>query len=115
MSLELTEEEMRRALFGATAPKNTPVAVEFAAAPAPVPVVAPAKPAGGTTAKPKAKFLSLKLRVTLKVSKVFEGPAEFFVYDADTLSTFVAEQDAKKAAKQERFKYFELVSIKPMS
>jgi hypothetical protein len=39
---------------------------------------------------------------------------EVFTYDASTLSTIVAEMDAKKAAKLKKFKYFEVVSIKPI-
>jgi hypothetical protein len=89
------EEEMRRALFGsvgepATHPLND----------------RPASP------KPKAKSLSPKITVTLKVSKVFEGATELFVYEASTLSTLTAEIDAKAAARKQKFKYFEVVSVK---
>jgi len=59
-----------------------------------------------------AKPLSPKLRVTLHVAKEFEGVAEVFVYDANTLSTLVAEQDAKSEAKKNKFRYFDVVSIK---
>jgi len=50
--------------------------------------------------------------VTLHVAKEFEGVAEVFVYDANTLSTLVAEQDAKSEAKKNKFRYFDVVSIK---
>jgi len=43
---------------------------------------------------------------------VFEGEETMFVYDAKTLSTFDAEQEAKKAAAKEKFKYFEVLSVK---
>ncbi|MNY77244.1 hypothetical protein D3C86_2170810 [compost metagenome] len=52
--------------------------------------------------------------MTLHVSKEFEGVSEIFTYDANTLSTFVAEQEAKAEAKKNKFKYFDLVSVKPI-
>ncbi|WP_426112018.1 hypothetical protein [Pseudomonas sp. DSP3-2-2] len=58
-----------------------------------------------------SKPLSPRLRVTLQVTKTFEGPIEAFVYDANTLSTLVAEAEAKAAAKQKKFRYFEVISI----
>jgi uncharacterized protein (DUF1697 family) len=61
-----------------------------------------------------AKSLSPKLRVTLHVTKVFEGDTEILVYDANTLSTFAAEQEAKAEAKKKKYKYIEVVSIKPI-
>jgi hypothetical protein len=36
-----------------------------------------------------------------------------FVYEGDTLSTLTAEIEAKAAAKKKKFKYFEVVSVKP--
>ncbi len=50
----------------------------------------------------------------LHATKVFEGEIEELVYDANTLSTFTAEQEAKAAAKKKKFRYFEVVSIKPI-
>ncbi|MFL1529103.1 hypothetical protein [Pseudomonas sp. O230] len=102
MKENLSEEEMRQALFGPSKnnesePENTPEEPASPDAP-PWKVV---------------KSLSPKLRVTLRVSKEFEGNTELFTYDANTLSTFVAEQSAKAEAKKKKFKYFELVSIKP--
>lgn len=90
------EEEMRRALFGSVGE------------PAPVPPLTERS----VQPKPKAKSLSPKIKVTLKVSKVFEGATELFVYEADTLSTLTAEIDAKAAARKNKFKYFEVVSVK---
>lgn len=100
MAVNLSEEEMRQALFGNC--HSTPTAME-----APV-----AKPAPKVSAQPTLhKSLSPRLRVTLKVTKIFEGKEEIFTYDASTLSSLIAEQEARSAAKKKRYKYFELVSI----
>lgn len=118
MTENLTEEEMRLALFG-PAPTPTPAAepaqedkpapaVELAPAPAPAPKPAIAKP------RPISKALSPKLRVILHVTKEYDGAVEVFSYDANTLSSFVAEQEAKAEAKKKKFKYFELVSVTPI-
>lgn len=101
MSKELSEEDMRLALFGASKPP-----IESAQS---VP-----KKTEKIVPKAKSKPLTPKLRVTLRVSKVFEGVSEVFTYDANTLSTFVAEQEAKAEAKKNKFKYFDLVSVKPI-
>jgi len=107
MSKDLTEEEMRQALFG-NSQNSQPSQSEK-----PAPVVTPsAKPA--QKAKPTAKPLSPKLRVTLHVSREFEGQIDVFVHDANTISTFVAEQEAKNEAKKKKYKYFEVVSTKPI-
>lgn len=119
MSTGLTEDDMRRAL-GLDVPSSaTPAsaepepifepAVEKVAEPEPelAPVIkAPLAP------KPKAKRLSPALVVTLRVTKEFEGEETLFVHEAKTLSTFDAEQEARKAAAKEKYKYFEVVSIK---
>ncbi|HBN9869849.1 TPA: hypothetical protein ACP331_003025, partial [Pseudomonas aeruginosa] len=63
-------------------------------------------------AKPvQRKSSSPRLRVTLKVTKTFEGDEEIFTYDANTLSSLIAEQEAKSAAKKKRYKYFEVLSM----
>lgn len=54
---------------------------------------------------------SPKLRVTLRVTSEFESKAETLVYEASTLSSLIAEQEAKAEAKKRKFKYFELVSL----
>ncbi|MGV6397252.1 hypothetical protein ACTUVN_002953 [Pseudomonas caspiana] len=123
MSTGLTEDDMRRAL-GLDVPSSaTPAsaepepifepAVEKVAEPEPEPepelapvIKAPLAP------KPKAKRLSPALVVTLRVTKEFEGEETLFVHEAKTLSTFDAEQEARKAAAKEKYKYFEVVSIK---
>lgn len=102
MSDILTEEEMRKALFGSVIPSPN-VSIERS----PEPASMPALPKRAST----SKRLSPKLRVTLHVTKTYEGPQEAFVDDANTLSTLVAEAEAKAAAKKKKFRYFELVSV----
>lgn len=87
MAIELSEEEMRKALFGASADPVTP----------PVPSSAPAIPISQQAASPtpQAKkasgYHTSKLRVTLHVSKVYEGDIDVFVHDSSSLSKLVAE------------------------
>lgn len=103
MSSGFTEDEMRRAL-GLTATHSTPQATAPAAKEKPEPRVASSKP----------KRRSPKLRVTLLVSKEFEGETVEFSHDTDTLSQFDAEQEAKTLAKKEKYRFFDVVSIKPI-
>ncbi|WP_026145506.1 hypothetical protein [Pseudomonas asplenii] len=114
MSTELSEEEMRLALFGPSTPVAEPIVspvpeIEFKPTPKPIPVSAP-------TATPKRRFsskpLSPKLRVTLHAIKEFEGKIEVLTYDANTLSTFTTEQEANAQAKKKKFRCFEVVPIK---
>lgn len=108
MSAELSEDEMRQALFGSSLqsdPQSSPKELE--------PFVL-AKPQLSPKPRSFAKPLSPKLRVTLHVTKDFEGDIEVFIYDANTLSTLVAEQEAKNEAKKKKFKYFDVVSVKPL-
>lgn len=67
-----------------------------------LPVAAPPKPKKRATAG---------LRVTLRVTREFEGEETFFIHDENTLSRFDAEQLARKAATKEKYRFFELVSI----
>jgi len=92
------EDEMRRALFGNSAP------AEMVKHSASVPAPSPKRP----------KLRSPKIQVTMKVSKEFEGETELFIYEADTLSTLTAEIDAKAAAKKKKFKYFDVLLVKPI-
>lgn len=103
MSENLTEQEMRQALFGG--PPRSPVE---STQPESQPVQARSRKA--FTSKP----LSPRLRVTLNVTKSYEGLQEVFVHDANTLSTLLAETEAKAAAKKQKFRYFELVSVEPV-
>jgi hypothetical protein len=45
------------------------------------------------------------------VTREFEGEETLFVHDASTLSRFDAEQSARRLAAQEKYRFFELVSI----
>jgi hypothetical protein len=102
MSDTLTEAEMREALFGGSI--ETPAK---SGKRDPQPASVPKHPSRATA----HRSLSPKLRVTLHVTKIDEGPVEVFVHMADTLSTLVAEVEAKAAAKKKKFRYFELISV----
>lgn len=94
---------MRAALFGNSSSAIPSAKAQLSGVPKPT-----------TEKQGVRKFSSPKLRVTLKVSKVFEGDEEIFSYDANTLSTLLAEQEARSAARKKRFKYIELVSVEPV-
>jgi hypothetical protein len=104
---QLSEEEMRQALFGNTGKSE-------AKAPETQPELPVAPKPASTLARPGSRSMSSKLRVTLKVSREFEGKMEVFTHDASTLSLIVAELEAKQAAKKQKYKYVEVVSIKPV-
>lgn len=106
VNTELTEEEMRRALFG-SAESPAPIHAATPEAPPTIVIVPPAAP----KKRKSARTFIPRLKVTLRVGNEFEGATELFVYDADTLSKLQAELDATKAARK-KFKYIELVSIK---
>lgn len=114
MSTGLTEDDMRRALGLDVPSPATPAPVEQEVKPEPVqtPVPEPVVKAPSPAPRPKTKRLSPALLVTLRVTKEFEGEETLFVHEAKTLSTFDAEQEARKAAAKEKYKYFEVVSIK---
>lgn len=114
MSTGFTEDEMRRAL-GLDTP-SSPVAPQ--ATPEPEPglelervlpkaAAAPSKPAPRVPVKRRGPVL----RVTLQVSKTFDGEETQFVHDSKSLSRFDAEQEAKKALAKAGFKYFVVESI----
>lgn len=107
MGTELSEEEMRLALFGSSSQTWHQPPEE------PEPMVV-SRPQPNPKPQSVSKALSPKLRVTLHVTKEFEGSIEVFTYDANTLSTFVAEQEAKNEAKKKKFRYFDVVSVKPI-
>lgn len=107
MCPNLSEEEMRRALFGPAGAVSSPAPEEqdetLASAPSPCKPVANRKASG--SAGPKVV-------VTLRVGNEFEGKTELFIHEAHTLSTLQAELDATKTARK-KFRYIELVSVKP--
>ena len=111
MSSELTEEEMRRALFGTPQPEeqiSAPLAQE------PVEEVVLAKPVVAPAANRKVtKAFTPRLRVTLRVGNDFEGKMIEWIHEADTLSSLLAEQEAVKAARK-KYKYVDVVSVKSM-
>lgn len=104
MSTGFTEDEMRRALgLDTPTPAVTPQPEPELPKTAPLqPVAAPRVP---------VKRRGPMLRVTLLVSKEYDGEETRFVHDAKTLSRFDAEQDAKKALAKAGFKYFVVESI----
>ena len=108
---DLTEEDMRRALFGAAeAPAPTHVHIPDPMEAIPDVVIVP--PAAVAKKRKVEKAFTPRLRVTLRVGNVFEGEMEEIVHEADTLSTLLAEQDAVKVARK-KFRYVEVVSVTP--
>ncbi|TPG88182.1 hypothetical protein EAH72_33560 [Pseudomonas caspiana] len=107
MSPELSEEEMRLALFGSLTESDPQLDPK-----SPHPILPPSQPSLRTQLG--TKRFSPKLRVTLRASKDFEGDVELLVYEASTLSTLVAEQEAKNDAKKKKFRYYEVVSVVPV-
>ncbi|WP_110970686.1 hypothetical protein [Pseudomonas huaxiensis] len=85
---ELTEEQMRRALFGGVGS-----------------TVPGAQPAANATKE--RKTMRSRLRVTLRVGNEYEGKLFDYVHDADALSTRLAEQEATKAARK-KYQFIEL-------
>ncbi|KJH73707.1 hypothetical protein [Pseudomonas sp. ES3-33] len=109
MSKDLTEEEMRRALFGGA---------EQAAQASEPPLQKPASDIVITQPevaekKKIAKAFTPRLRVTLRVGNEFEGEMHEMAHEADTLSPLLAEQEATRAAKK-KFRFVEVVSITSM-
>ncbi len=110
MGTELSEDEMRRALFGSMEPA-LPAAV--ASKPEPAPSIVFSKPAGPTDKKKVAKPFRPRIKVTLHVSNEYEGRMFELIHEADTLSTLLAEQQAIKAARK-KYRYVEVVSVTPI-
>ena len=111
MNPQLTEEEMRRALFGAPQPEEQESAPQVQDH---VAEVEPTKPAAAPQVKKKAaKAFTPRLRVRLRVGNEFEGKMIELIHEADTLSSLLAEQEAVKAARK-KYKYVEVVSVKSM-
>lgn len=110
MNPDLTEEEMRRALFGDAEPSpivDVPPEGELA------PGVVFVKPAPPVAKKKVAKAFTPRLQVTLRVGNEFEGKTFELIHEADTLSKLLAEQEAVKAARK-KYRYVEVLSVKSM-
>nr|WP_314576499.1 hypothetical protein [uncultured Pseudomonas sp.] len=110
MNSQLTEEEMRRALFGnseISAPPLVPTAKES------VPEIVMVPPAKPVAKKAAVQAFTPRLRVTLQVGNEFEGETYELIHEADTLSTLLAEQEATKAARR-KYRYVKVLSIKSM-
>lgn len=108
MSPELTEEEMRRALFGdveVPAPIIAPIDQER------VPDVLIQPTSASLVKKKGSKAFKPRLKVTLRVGNEFEGQTFELIHEADTLSTLLAEQEATKAVRK-KYKYVEVISVK---
>jgi hypothetical protein len=110
MTTELTEEEMRRALFGE--PEATALVIDNHGQDT-APEVVIAEPTKVVKKKKLSKALTPRLRVTLRVGNEFEGKMHEIVHEADTLSSLVAEQEATKIAKK-KFRFVEVISVKSM-
>ncbi|MCW8279272.1 hypothetical protein IMF27_30800 [Pseudomonas sp. PCH199] len=109
MNPELTEEEMRRALFGG----GEPVAQSSAPVQKPRSDTVITQSAKTAEKKKVAKAFTPRLRVTLRVGNEFEGKTHEMIHEVDTLSTLLAEQEATRAARK-KFRFVEVVSIKSM-
>ncbi|MBD8682324.1 hypothetical protein [Pseudomonas sp. CFBP 13719] len=110
MNPKLTEEEMRRALFGDVdepEPINAPVNQGHVPEAVILPVSKP------LVKKKAAKAFTPRLKVTLRVGNEYEGETFEMTHEADTLSTLLAEQEATKAARK-KYRYVEVISVKSM-
>ena len=110
MNTELTEEEMRRALFGGS---ESPAPAINSHVQDTVPDVVIVHPVKAAKKKKVSKGFTPRLRVTLRVGNEFEGKMHEIVHEADTLSSLVAEQEATKTARK-KFRFVEVVSVKSM-
>ncbi|MDP9509890.1 hypothetical protein Q7O56_12625 [Pseudomonas protegens] len=110
MTSDLSEEEMRRALFddAERAPLVTPPLAPEATA-----ELVFEKSKASLQTKKVAKAFTLRLQVTLMVGNEYEGKMFELIHQADTLSKLLAEQQAVKAARK-KFRYVEVVEVKSM-
>ncbi|WDH25897.1 hypothetical protein [Pseudomonas chlororaphis] len=109
MNTDLTEEEIRWALFGIAQPQTQ---VSGPAGQEPVRNNVFAEPVAAPMAKKRvAKTFTPRLRVTLRVGNEFEGKTFELIHEADTLSTLLAEQEAVKIARK-KYRYITVVSVK---
>lgn len=113
MTVELTEADMRQALFGAEQAPASYVTISDPMAHIPDMVIVPLAPAVATRKKRVSKAFTPRLRVTLQVGNEFEGATQVYVHEADTISTLLAEQEAVKFARK-KYRYVEVKSVKPI-
>lgn len=92
MTTDLSEEEMRRALFGGV---SRPLNAEEGLS-------------DRRSDTRRSASITSKIRVVLNVTNIFEGDCEQVVFDSSSLSTLVAIMDAKK--KYKKFRYITVVS-----
>lgn len=110
MNPELTEEEMRRALFGGDEQATQSSAPQVKR---PLSDVAIRQSTKAVEKSKVAKAFTPRLKVTLRVGNEFEGKMHEIVHEADTLSTLLAEQEATRVARK-KFRFVEVLSIKSM-
>lgn len=110
MTTDLTEEEMRRALFGEP---EAPALVIDTNVQDPATEFVIEEPTKVVKKKKLSKTFTPRLRVTLRVGNEYEGKMHEIVHEADTLSSLVAEQEATKIAKK-KFRFVEVISVKSM-
>lgn len=113
MNTESMEDEMRRALFGDSAPSAPSAPANNSEVQDTVPDVVIVEPVKAAKKKTVSKGFTPRLRVTLRVGNEFEGEMHEMVYEADTLSSLVAEQEATKTVRK-KFRFVEVVSVKSM-
>lgn len=111
MTVELTEEDMRQALFGAAHAPTPQVTIHDPMAHIPDVVIVPPAPAVGSRRKKPSMTSTPRVRVTLQVGNEFEGATQAYVHEADTISSLLAEQEAVKVARK-KYRYVEVVSVK---
>ncbi|WPP02438.1 hypothetical protein SFA35_25045 (plasmid) [Pseudomonas sp. HR96] len=110
MTVELTEEDMRQALFGAAQAPAPQVTIHDPMAHIPDVVIVPPAVATAGRKKKRGGAFTLRMRVTLQVGNVFEGATQAYVHEADTISRLLAEQEAVKVARK-KYRYVEVVSV----
>ncbi|WPP02429.1 hypothetical protein SFA35_25910 (plasmid) [Pseudomonas sp. HR96] len=109
MTVELIEEDMRQALFGAAQAPPPQVTIHDPMAHIPDVVIVPQ--AVRARKKKPSKAFTPRMRVTLQVGNEFEGVTQTYVHEADTISRLLAEQEAVKVARK-KYRYVEVVSVK---
>ena len=110
MSTNLTEAEMRKALFGSS---DTPAHSGAVEEPAILPDAVFVPPPAPIKKKKPVNAFTPRLRVVLQVGNEFEGAMQELMYEADTLSTLLAEQEAVRSARK-KFRYVDVISVKPI-